>query len=108
MDFIIMAAKLNHQEVPTAHPKFFELIVPSLGLKEMGRLQKFNLICLVLVSRSVASITFIKLWLLNQFPDFSFFPDPESTDEEKARSPLRRSPCYPFKMCTVNLPFTFS
>ena len=92
MDFIVMAAKLNHQKVPTAHPKFFELIMPSLGLKEMGRLQKFNLIFLVLVSRSVASITSIKLWLLNQFPDFSFFPDPESTDEEKARSPLQRSP----------------
>ena len=57
----------------------------------MGRWQKFNLICLVPMSKSVISIASIELCVLNWFPDFRVFPDPESTDEEKARSPLRRS-----------------
>ena len=67
MNFTVMAAKLSHQKVPSPRVLSCSLMDHAVTRTATnGRMTKeFNFICLVLMSKSVISITSTELWVLN-------------------------------------------
>lgn len=74
--------KLTGKLSPTEFFDVGSLIVLSLGLTQMNRLWKFNMMCVCVNSSGTWTIS-IELWLLNRFPDFSLFPSPALLEWKK-------------------------